>query len=478
MLKRILTFALALLMILSLVACGGSETDETAPAETFVDTNSDGDGLPEKNMEGFELKILHDNGEYIGKWANVQLDAESIEGNVVNDEIYSRNQAVQQRFNCKLVIEGSSCVRPQDITKWVSTGDAPYDVVYIITWGPTQVNDCIIDWNELPYISLDADWWHPELRSISVCGGKQFSATSSFNLSQFSATRGLLFNKDVYSRVEPGKSMYDYLDSNTWTWETFSRICKDAYVVAEQEKDTVYGVGMTAVKDMYLSLTNGSGLAFIDMNDDEELEFTVDKNLAAHIDKLEAFAKMPEYGYINESPINMETDKSEGDAIKGTALFNVTSINTLSTAAVRDSEYEFGFMPNPKYDSEQERYYSNVHTYECMTIMNTVDFDRYENIGIILEALAYSSYHGVLKKYLEDVVTFRYSPDLDCMEVMLLIQDTLYMDPGTILMQGAYNSLYESFFVMGGGGNISSGLASNRSAIEASIESYNEGFFD
>ncbi len=473
MLKRVLTFALALLMILSLVACGGKE-DETANTGDFVDTNSEGDGLPDKNMEGFELKILHDDGGYIGKWTNVQMDAEGIEGNVVNDEIYARNQAVQQRFNCKLTIEGKTCVLATDVTKWASAGDAPYDVVYIITWGAAKMNDVIIDLNEVPYLSLDESWWHPELRSISEANGKQFSATSSLSLSQFGSARGILFNKTLYDRVEPGKNLYDYLDSNTWNWETFSRICKDAYVIADDAKNNVYSVGNTAVKDLYLGLINGSGLSFVDVNADNKLEFTVDKELAAHVDKLGAFAKMPEYGYINDNPIDMETDRSEGDVKNGTALFQIASINALSNQDIRNSQYDFGFMPNPKYTSEQDRYYSNVHTYECMTIMNTVKFDRYENIGIILEALAYSSYHGVLKKYLEDVVTFRYSPDLECMEVMLLIQDTLYVDPGSVLLVNEYNDLCKGFFLAGGGGNISSGIATYKSKIEGKIKDYNE----
>ncbi len=476
MLKKIFSLLLAALMLVSLLSCGGEEANETGEnTNAFVDTASDGDGLPEKNMEGFELRILHDNGDYIGKWTNVQLDAESIEGNVVNDEVYARNQAVQQRFNCKFTVEGSSCVRPEDVTKWAGAGDAPYDVIYIITWGAAKINDVIIDLNEIPYLSLDEAWWHPEFRSVSSANGKQFAAVGSFSLSQAGAANGFLFNKSLYERVEPGKSMYDYLDSDTWTWETFSRICKDAYVVAENEKDTVYSVGNSSVKGFYRALVNGSGLSLVDVNDEGQLYFRIDKELAAHIDKLEAFAKMPEYGYINDNPIDMETNRSEGNVIQGTALFSTSSVHSLASASVRESQYEFGFMPNPKYDSEQDRYYSHVTSYETMTIMNTVDFDRYENIGIILEALSYHSHHGVLKKYLEEVVTFRYSPDIDCMEVMLLIQDTLYTDAGAVLLVNEYNDLYKGFFLAGGGGNIASGLATYRVKVENKIKSYNEG---
>lgn len=67
------------------------------PGETTPAVEKLSDGLPDKNMDGFELKILHCSQDWMN-WVNVQLDAEAENGDLVNDAIYRRNVATEERF--------------------------------------------------------------------------------------------------------------------------------------------------------------------------------------------------------------------------------------------------------------------------------------------------------------------------------------------------------------------------------------------
>ncbi len=366
MVKKILALILAALMLFSVVACGkNDEEDETTG--NYVNTSALDDGLPEKDMEGFELKILHDNGDYIGRWTNVQLDADDLMGNTINDEIYERNRTIEQRFNCKLTVDGSSCVLANTVTNWAASGDAPYDAIFIITWGAAKMNDVIIDLNEVPYISLDKEWWHPEARTISSAAGKQFAATSSFSLSGASAAHGFLFSKTMYENIEPGRSMYDYIDENNWTFETLYTISKKAYREGDTPDKNIYGVGNTAVKQLYNTLINGAGFSFVDLDDDGYLTFTIGNDLPSYMDRLQDFARIADgEAYYNDNPIDMETNRSEGNVLNGTALFEVSSIHSLAKQDLRESNYEFGFMPTPKYNADQDNYHS--YSRQCSRI--------------------------------------------------------------------------------------------------------------
>ncbi len=474
MIKRLLALALAVFMLFAAASCGKKDDATEDTSGNFGDPDSliVGDHLPEKDMEGFELKIVQNDTYASAK----PLDFQELGDAVLDSEIFARNREIEQRFNCKLVVEKRDYVLVDDITNYAMAGEAPFDLVYVISWGASKLNDVVIDLNEIPYIKLDEAWWTPASRAIGSAAGKQFAGTSSFSLSSLAASRGFLFNKTLYESVEPGKSMYDYLDSNEWTFETFYRISSDAYSDVDKNK-IVYGIGGTAVKFTYMSFIVGSGISFVEKTDDDMLDFTLDDKLPQYIDRLMDFAKLGDGKvYYNIDPADMETDVSEGNPIKGTALFQGTTINKLAAQDLRNSNYEFGFMPVPKYDSSQSEYYSPVAHYETMVIMNTVPTDRYENIGILLEALSFHSHHGVMKTYLEETVTFRYSPDLDCMEVMNLILDTRTFESGEILLVNEYNDLIKSFYLAGGGGNISSGVATHKSKIEKKINSYNESF--
>lgn len=99
----------ALLSCMSSEPVSTSSTDAPAIIETAFpedETTVPTDGLPEVDMNGFTLSILHNSADTIS-WAKVTLDVTEHTGDILNDAIYLRNQELSERFNCNIAVSES-----------------------------------------------------------------------------------------------------------------------------------------------------------------------------------------------------------------------------------------------------------------------------------------------------------------------------------------------------------------------------------
>ena len=111
---RIVSALLAgLLLSTSLLACGKSQGEEqtttaaqttdsvgSAVEETTIDPMKANDPqLTADNWGGAEFAILYNGSEVE---PNKDFNAEALNGNVLNDAIYNRNMAIQDKYNLKI----------------------------------------------------------------------------------------------------------------------------------------------------------------------------------------------------------------------------------------------------------------------------------------------------------------------------------------------------------------------------------------
>ena len=203
-----LSLILTLLVLAGATSCGDSGTpSESTPADT---TTSDGtttpevltDGVPDIDMDGFVFSVYHNNPTQM-TWTNLTLDVEEENGEALNDAIYNRNRAVEERFGCKIEtteFDGFQ-IGATEIEREVMAGDSTYDI-----WMPRDYNisasiPYLRPLEDLPYVNLDADWWFPKASEVFRFDGRQYGATSYFSLSQVSRAAGFDFNKDIYETI-------------------------------------------------------------------------------------------------------------------------------------------------------------------------------------------------------------------------------------------------------------------------------------
>ena len=154
--KRQLAIVLFCAILTStLASCGGAASADTtaAPVETELT-----DGLPDTDMNGFEFRIASSTQDTL-TWANVQLSADSENGETVNDAIFLRETVIEDRFNCQIV---NTLMSYADIYNQyksiVLAGDNPYDIIMLIGTSVMNNIEVLADLNVLPYVNFDAEW--------------------------------------------------------------------------------------------------------------------------------------------------------------------------------------------------------------------------------------------------------------------------------------------------------------------------------
>lgn len=100
---------------------------------------------------------------------------------------------------------------------------------------------------------------------------------------------------------------------------------------------------------------------------------------------------------------------------------------------IRNMTQQYGIVPIPKYDSNQEGYRSQMHDqFTVFAIPASVAKDKLEMIGATLEVMASESQNVVRPAYYEIAVKRKYMSDPIAWEMLDLIFSDVRVDPGLI----------------------------------------------
>ncbi len=490
---RITTLVLALLMLLSTVSCGegndqptetsGSNTpsisveEETTPEETVPEETEPAYAPEIRDMDGFTLNILHHNTQKM-TWTEIQLDAEEVTGEIINDAIYERNERIMNDYNCVISVNAETEVTATLVSTLVMGGDTANDVIFVRDYEVPGSVAYISDWNTLPNITLENEWWYPDATGVFNIGGKLIAATNSMSLSCVSRASGFAFNKTIYNKYNFEKSIYDYVYEDKWTLDVFQTLASSVYEDVDGDGDyddtDVYGIGQSSYKEIFARFINGAGVSFISKDEQGYPVFTL-PNEEVNINKMMRIMELAQDKTIYNNPdkSNMNSATAYGDLTKNTALFRLCHAKAMSST-LRDADIEYGFVPNPKYDETQDRYYSTTWAFEIMTLPKTLAEDQKDNVGLLLEALAFDSHTSVLERYKEEAVKSKYAQSQDDYNMLDIAFKTMSFDLGAILWEGPIvNKLIQEIYAKDGG-TIASTFASQKKMIEKTLEQFAE----
>lgn len=440
------------MLICTLNSCSSETEDTETVAETFVEEN---DGLPNVDMDGYQFSILQYNTEWF-TWSESTLVPKSEEamGNKLYEEMYKRNVSLEERFNFVFSVHPQKMIGVNEIEKLTMSGDQTYDVVmYYDKWVINSVEH-FKDWNACEYLSLDEDYWNPSLTQNFNIKGKQFALSGSFSIGMLSRTTAILFNKTMYKDyIGDGevKPIYDSVNNGEWTLEAFYNAAK---VIPSSEDETWdeqdrYGVSASK-KSYYFSMMIGSDVKFTKLKKDGNLTFTLPTDQASK-DKLEKILEYNkgEYARVHfDNSDNIDISRPIDFFEKGHTLFAIKSLVDIPKVRA-GMEEEFGIVPIPKYDVDQEKYVNSCDGGDVACLLSTVPDAELENIGIIMEAWSYSSHKGLIPLYKEELIKTRYASDFDSYAILDIVFDGAYAAGGLggINMDTIMRELVTSYFV-------------------------------
>ncbi len=468
--KRVLSLALALMMILSaatlLFSCSGDDKKESSGSgeikqyeedSIFYERSLVSDDLPEKDYGGRDFRIVthYETDAFI-------KEEDRNKGDLIKDAKYARNQAVENRFNVnvKLVYSGTYTEVSDYVSKTVLAGSDEFDLLMgmAVDTGSLVLKKVFLNWYDIEHINFDKPWWAASNKTDLTYNGKCLLAVSDFAFSSLTSTYCMMFNKNLAASYELG-DVYGLVLDGKWTFDKFREIVKDVYTDDgndERDENDFYG----------LSHANGSCVntylwAFdnpVCVKDEEgvpQIAIKTDKIDSIVTDIYEMFYNTDGV-YFDGSKSNEKSNSRDMFYAKK-AIFTTCSLGTPLDEKFRDFEDDVGIIPYPKYDENQKDYLTMADGYHTILAVPKTCPDT-EFVGIITEALSAESWKTLTPTLYEIALKTRYLRDNESKEILDIIIAGRTFDFGYIYdgwqgfsfmlqsMMGQGNSNFESFY--------------------------------
>ena len=465
---RFLSALLAGLMLAgSLSACanGGDDTPDDSRATQSVTEEETGisDNLPDNlNYGGDEVTIISRDLE---GWTRGEISVSDFNGDPVNDSIYERNRAVEQRLNIKINSILDSNSDPTAVLNKVSTavkaGTGEYDIAATpcYTTLPEVLNGIFVNLRDTQYMDFDQIWWTRGVNEVLEYEGAQYVATGDALISTYRFAFVTVFNQNLFT--DAGQPyLYQYVDDGTWTLDKQISLIpvfyRDNGNSVQDDQGDVYGFasgGMASI-DAYWSSCQ---LDIIRKDAVGMYEVVLDMDrLHGAADKILALFHSTDGGSRIFSPHGMgaEHDDIRELFAAGYSAMATLRIIELERSSMRNMNHTFGVVPVPKYDESQSAYHTLLQDQlTVFVIPTTVTGERQDQVSAVLEALASASYKIVKPAYYETTLRTKIAQDPQSAEMFDIIIDNIYIDAG-IIYTNALSSFHDKFRqIMGSGQN-------------------------
>ena len=124
---------------------------------------------------------------------------------------------------------------------------------------------------------------------------------------------------------------------------------------------------------------------------------------------------------------------------KDRALFRVSPLSHISQ--MREMESDFGIIPMPKYDVDQEHYYSFSHRTHSSSIIIpvTVPETNHDLVGRVVEDMAWLSSEMVRPAFIEATLKGKYSRDNESADMIDYIINGIRLDYAMLLFTAGFD---------------------------------------
>ena len=431
---RFIALLLAALMVLPAFAACANEPDskETqGPAQDISETEQETgikDDLPDD---------LHFGGKEIVLISPEVLTYDDLTGVVVEDIIYERNKAVEERLG--ITINGVFDANAIDkVTTAVSGGNTDYDMMVELCWraAPKFTGNYFRNLRSTEYLDFDKVYWNQGFNEAVEYNGIQCGVTGAMLLSLYRSTYITIFNKELFTDANQ-PFLYDYVENGTWTLDKQISLVplfhRDNGNNVQDKTGDTYGF----VSNDFISVDpywSSCEVDIIKKNTDGEYEWVFEA--ARLYDVADKVLKLF-YGTDGASYIENDDVASEGTVVAvysaGNAAMATLRIGVLENDAIRKMPQEYGVVPIPKYSEDQKNYYSQMHDgFTIVCFPNTISEDRADMLSAVLETMGSISYNVVRPTYYDTILRTQIAKDPQSAQMMDLIINNIKIDVGFV----------------------------------------------
>ena len=252
---------------------------------------------------------------------------------------------------------------------------------------------------------------------------------SDLSIGYLQQTWMMLYNKTKAAELGNIPDLYQMVEDGTWTIDELDRLSRDVYIDVNgdttRDDGDFYGFAGTRDGCMFVAFVYGCDGRFISLDDD--------LNIVQHINSektISILEKLSKLFVSNTGTLQKENAFTRQDIFpKGIVLFEPMQMHDLLKPEfdMRNMEDEFGVLPIPKYDAEQEEYYTVVDGgADIMVIPTTVS--NIEFVGAIVEAMSAASYNDVIPVYMGQAIEQKGARDEESIKILREILDSRVID--------------------------------------------------
>ena len=475
MTKRIICLFLLTVLIVGTFGCKGhtdkneNATFEITDTESTPDTEPDiYSELPSGDYGGEEFVFANETDS--SSWAILMLDVEELTGEVLDNAVYMRNLAVEDKLGITIRVE--EYVHADDVaravTQNVMSGEDPYDVYDICANYAASLilEDMFVDVSTLG-LDIEKPWWNDTVMDSLTFTDRCYSIAGDLSIMLWEASYGLAYNKDMAERLGL-PDQYELVHEGKWTLDAMNEAMVSAY---QSNGDTIVDdddtFGMTGADRFmtYMLIAGGENI----IHEDEKglpLFEGLTERMADMYEKILGVYYTNDSVFIAHRMRFARSDKTWHTLFTdGNALYYFEPIG--SNVKLRNVAFDYGFLPMPKYDESQEEYITPIVHY-AHTMHVTTAHDDLEMVRVVLENLAAESRKSVRSVYFDQILDGKRSKDDGTIEMFDIIFENQVMNPATIYDWGTITSLINSS-AYSKKSEIASRIASITPSVEADL---------
>lgn len=414
-----------------------------------------------------------------GEWGTVEIFAPDGSGDNISNAVFERNDMIKQKYGVDIAeFRQGSDKHQNTVNKEVSapTGDFQVIVSSVTATGNMVMNNLLVDLNsdENLYLDTEKPWWDTRFAHGTEIDGKLFFVTGDIMTLDNDATFAIMFNKGLAKDVNL-PNLYSMVKNQNWTMDKM-------YEFAQLAKSDKNGDGKLDYKgdvsgfaytvDTPYCILYAGGVQVVGSDDKGELIYALD------IDRTQSIAEMSRMLLNSAYSTNLNGNSDGAPIVEagktcfggGYALFFGECLQCVTR--LRSYDTEFGILPYPMYDSNQDGYRSLMHsTGSVVSIPKSIaGTDQIHMVTSMLEAMACYSVSTLTEQYYEINLKSKGAHDAESAEMIDLIIGNRACDLAYYYGWGDVVQELSGALLPGSGTSVASSSASYKRNVEKSIE--------
>lgn len=492
---RIIAFLLVLCMLLAFAACESKVNDDDEPSsdESGSETSNDGSNGILDGLFGDDSSGDNSGGIFDGLFGDDSSDVSGDESGATDEDIFAslgdapngvgdtkseftmlivsneiqttyycddvvpnlyketdadfnkavadRNEAILDKYNVEIkAYPAESILTPLRNDVLSSVGE--FDAAMMFAYEGAMLGSEGYLYDLSNFLDLDEEWWDQSANAALSFAGHQYFAIGDISTMPKKVTSAIFFNKNVMSKHFPDFDIYSCVRDSKWTLDKMMEmsiaVTADTDGVGGLTKDDTWGT-VGSYNDAALLFTATGNSLF--SKDSDDIPFLSTSNLDVADTIIGKILGDTQWMIMAQDigGYDMWTDSLE-IFTSDRALFRISAM--VGTDMMRGYDCDYGIVPLPKLDEDQEDYSTAVTGGYANCVAIPVSAKDPTFSAFVLNAMGCAAQHYITPVYYEKTAA---GLDEDTYEMLDIVFGSANYDINDVYRFASFSPFFNSF---------------------------------